>query len=133
QKAAVRLKLLRDALDERLGARESPAWLPPDPRDFCGCLDVALEQYSFGECWAGGGADADAGPDEPAEDQSDTEDVIQVDERLSVDNLGITQLMRQARVEWTCLCWLCWGAGLESVRFPTELRPCPDYARAMAT
>ena len=133
QKSAVRLDVIRNALLEQLETSQPPAWLPPDPRDFCDSLDIELEQYSFGESWAGPGAGFGARSEDPDEPDPGDEDLIQVDERISVEGLGITQLMRLARVEWTCLCWLCWGAGLKSVAFPTELGPCPDYARAMAT
>ena len=60
-------------------------------------------------------------------------DIVKVDETVETRGLGIVALMGLARVEWTCLCWLCWGAGLERVGLPDQLRPPPDFVRALST
>ncbi len=113
-KSALRLRQIRAALE-----REHPtpaAWLPPDFR-LEGANELELLRYSFIE--------KDPVTNEP--------DEVVVNETLALEGLGITSLMRLARVEWTCLTWLCWGAGSSRVEYPRTLTPPSDYASALAT
>jgi hypothetical protein len=131
-KSARRLGLVRAELAKRVGDKP---WLPPALAEIPGfdaAAAIELERYEFTE----------PAP-EPAEDPSKTEvtepqpgetgELIRVDETLALDGLGITSLMRLARVEWACLSWLCWGAGSRSVQSPSKLEPPVDYGRALAS
>lgn len=143
-KSAHRLGLIRAALEKK--AATDLDWLPPDLSASLGTLadlsSIELEHYEFddaaveddGEGNDGGGDDA-GGKGGARDGVSAPPERVRVDERLALEGsgLGITALMRLARVEWTALCWLCWGAGLREVALPQELRPPADFARALAT
>lgn len=128
-KCVVRLGILRQALIEAVAVNEGAAALPPDayppwlPPDLSALLEgtlPTLERYEFTET---------SSDDEPEAKP----DVVRVNETQLTDGLGITSLMRLVRVEWTCLCWLCWGAGLQEVALPRSLAPPPSFPRALAT
>lgn len=114
-KSATRLGRVRDALIRACagsgGNSSEPAWLPPELSALLPETPPELERYEF--------VDASGDP-------------LKVDETLETDGRGITALMRLARVEWTCLCWLCWGAGLDRVAVPGELRPPTAFPRALS-
>lgn len=115
-KSATRLGQLRQALVRALaaaggGALSQPPWLPPQLSALLSEPPPPLERYEFVD---------------------DSGDQLKVDETLETDGRGIVGLMRLARVEWTCLCWLCWGAGLGSVALPSELQPPPVFPRALS-
>lgn len=127
----VRLALLRASADHARSlaksefVRPEPTWLPPDLSSLLQA-SPKLERYEFTEAFVGGDSGGSPGPD-----------VVKVDETLQTSGLGISALMRMARVEWTCLCWLCWGAGLDHValpdeRFSEELRPPAEFQRALS-
>lgn len=136
EKSAVRLGQVRLALLRASAAharslpgaeysRLEPAWLPPDLSSLLQA-SPRLERYEFTEAFGG---DESGGSPEP--------DIVKVDETVPTEGLGITALMRLARVEWTCLCWLCWGAGLDRVALPDErsndrLRPPAEFQRAVS-
>ena len=122
-KYALRLTKLRTRLIELCGSEAE--WLPPDVSELCDD-SVELESYSFEER-DDEAADEDAGEREPRVE------VIRVDETLTIDGLGITALLRRARVEWTGLCWLCWGTGLDSVSAPEVLGERADFAAVLAS
>ena len=127
-KSALRLFRVRQALLRAWGVHTcsvpgaaepaQPPWLPPELSSLLSEPLPTLERYEFTDS-AGDGDSAG--------------DLVKVDETFEPDALGLTSLMCLARVEWTCLCWLCWGAGLECVGLPDELRPQPEFPRALAS
>jgi len=138
-KSATRLAQVRRALVRAVAAAggaalSEPPWLPPELSALVSEPPPALERYEFVE--GPGGDEEDAAMEQgPAVQQGAGEadsELIKVDETLETDGRGITGLMRLARTEWTCLCWLCWGAGLESVALPAELRPPSAFPRALS-
>ncbi len=111
-KSARRLSLLRAAVCERVGVEQAD-WLPPEVD--VPAREVVLDSYTF-------------------ETDTDGErDTIVVDERVHVGDDSVGQLMKRIRVEWTTLCWLCWGAGLDRVAWPERSSPRPEFARALVT
>jgi hypothetical protein len=94
--------------------------LPPDA-SWLVKGDVELETYSF--------EDVDDGEGEQV-----AGDVIQVDETLALDEpVGLTSLLRRARVEWVGLGWLCWAAGLDGVAQPERLVARDEFAAVLAS
>jgi len=126
-KSATRLAQLRTSLGRAFaasggGALPEPPWLPPELSALVPETPPELECYEFVE----------ASNDDAAGAAEAASEIVKVDETLETDGRGITGLMRLARVEWTCLCWLCWGAGLERVALPDELRPPAAFPRALS-
>lgn len=132
QKSALRLGRIRQALvfaaadAHSLGTNAGPpppepSWLPPDLSSLLTEPWPELERYEFVDSSAT--EDGNPSPDD---------DLVKVDEIVETDGLGVTALMRLARVEWTCLCWLCWGAGLERIALPDLMRPPAAFARALS-
>jgi hypothetical protein len=80
-----------------------------------GLPQVQLEDYSFVN-------EVDA--------ESDT---IVVKERLQLQGKRLTELIALARLDWTALCWVCWGVGLQGVEVPEQIAVQPAYARALGT
>lgn len=118
QKYATRLLLTREAMRRCLGfGSESslPAWFPPDVSKLLPSGPVTLGQWSF-EAVAG--------------EQVDT---VLVDETLNLEHLGFVALMRQARLAWTGLTWVCFGAGMSEVGLPSAEQEAPRFSYALAT
>lgn len=114
QKCATRLRLVRAALLDQLDEATAAA-LPPDPAHLLPDGAVALEEFDF-------------------DIEEDGKRVpIHVREALDVTGLDASQLLRLIRAEWTTLGWLCWTAGLDEIRLPTELRPPTEFTRALGT
>jgi antitoxin component YwqK of YwqJK toxin-antitoxin module len=109
-KSVERLRQLEHWVIEQAG-EPARGWLPALP-EFPE-VSVELDTYSF-----------------EVVDEAGTDTVV-VDEVLDQSRGSVAQLMRRVRLEWTTLCWLCWGAGLGEVRWPTRLEPRPDFARAI--
>jgi len=56
---------------------------------------------------------------------------IEVDERLTVDEKSAVALLSRARIEWTALCWLCWGAGSSAIAQPTVVQAPERFNQAL--
>jgi hypothetical protein len=95
--AAVRLQVFRHAL-----LMSAPHLAPPDVSDLVGAALAPLRRFSF-----------------VAED----EQLVHVDETVSLDGSTTLEVALRARIEWSTLCWLCWSAGLDSIALPAELGP----------
>lgn len=136
-KAAMRLDLVRHALQarlEELGQSRNVSWLPPDVSSLSSppfaqnaenastSSALTLESYAFEAQFAG------ESPQHPP-----SVDTVLVDETLQLDGCGIGELMRQARTEWSSLCWLCFSAGLGQIALPREARSPQSFAQALAT
>jgi hypothetical protein len=112
-KVALRLMQVRTAL-QRLYAESNlePVTLPPDVSHLVQS-DVSLGQWQF-----------------EIEEEGQTVQIV-VDERLAMDVQSAVALLNRARVEWTTLCWLCWGAGLSQVGQPRTLNPPSNFNQAL--
>ena len=123
-KLALRLGHVRSALRARLseyGQAGSPDWLPPDVSHLLLPGETQLETYSFEAVF-------------PADDGKTAEvDAVVVDERIVLEELSVTELMRRARVEWTALCWVCYSVGLDQVALPLTVNTPNSFHRAITT
>ncbi len=55
---------------------------------------------------------------------------VAIDERLTVAGLGLPEIQRLARAEWTAVTWLCWACGLREVALPKAIAPPKDFGQA---
>lgn len=113
-KVALRLDHLRSEL-RRLSCDPDDSWFPPDVSSLHRDVPVALEQYQF------------------TVNVDGETDTVLVDERLTPDTSSVPALMRQVRIEWQALCWLCFAAGASRVELPTTQRPQERFGRALST
>ena len=112
-KYVTRLDVLRQAQLEWLQPGVEVEWLLPDLNALLPKGPVKLERISF---------------ELPGEDGAAVS--VQADERMRVTGLGLPELMRLARAEWTALTWLCWACGLAEVALPKALAPPAGFAQA---
>jgi hypothetical protein len=126
-KYATRLALVRDAVRARLPPNAAPDWLPPDPSALLPDGPAALETWEFEEVIE----DDEAEPDPEAPAAEPEAKLVTVDERLVLDaSLPLPTLLRQARLEWAGLCWMCWAVGLDRVALPEAVAPPADFGQA---
>ena len=126
QKYATRFGLLRAAILARLPPGAPPAWLPPDVTNLLPVGPVDLESWGFEEIIEDGSETAvNAEPTEA--------NLVTVDETLTIDSAAsLPALICFARSEWSGLCWLCWGAGLDRVALPETIEAPADFGLAAA-
>jgi len=55
---------------------------------------------------------------------------VQIDERVKLAGLGLPDLQRLARSDWTALTWLCWACGLKEIALPKTIAPPADFGQA---
>ncbi len=113
-KCALRLTQIRTALQGlyRDSGLDAGA-LPPDLSHLLQDPSVELGQWQF----------------EIEEDGQAVQ--INVDERLELDARSAVVLLSRARIEWTALCWLCWGAGLTAIGQPQAVEGPASFNRAL--
>jgi hypothetical protein len=116
-RAAIEQKLRESKLDVPSG--EAPSWLPPRTEALLPAgSSVALRRETAHIV-----DETESGPET-------TE--VTIDETLETSGRSFADLMRQARVDWHALSWLCWSVGLDRVAFPEALRPPSEFAFAVA-
>ena len=103
--AALRLQVFRSAL-----LTSAPHLAPPDVSELVGTELVPLRRFSF---------------------YGEDEQLVHVDETVSLDGSSTLEIALRARVEWSALCWLCWAAGLDCVALPTRLSPRSELYAAL--
>lgn len=113
-KAAIRLTSVRRSLKALAGEEGHEFELPPDVGAWLHQEPATLESYTF-------------------EAEGDT---IEVQEPLDAQGYSLTELMLQARIEWTTLCWLHFATGASSEGFstgelPSAVTPRSDYGAAI--
>ncbi|MCP3141838.1 thioredoxin [Pyxidicoccus xibeiensis] len=109
QKYATRLHLVRSALLKRFKPGAALAWMPPDVSSLLpgGPVELSAEEL-----------------------ESEDEETVSIDETLSVDALGLPDLVRVARADWNALTWLLWSCGERSVVMPRAVAPPKDFGHA---
>jgi hypothetical protein len=113
-KAATRLSSVRRAIEAVAGEAEHEFELPPDVSAWFHEEPTTLESYTF---------DAEG-------------DTVEVQEPLDLRGYSLTELMLQARIEWTTLCWLHFATGASFEGFaarelPSAVTPRADYGAAL--
>ena len=113
-KSALRLGELRAALQRLYVASNfDAAALPPDLSHLTEGLTVELGQWQF-----------------EIEEEGKTVPIT-VDERLTLDTQSAVALLSRARVEWTALCFLCWGAGMTEIGQPQAINAPASFNQAL--
>ncbi|HEY3449622.1 MAG TPA: thiol reductase thioredoxin [Myxococcales bacterium] len=112
-KYLTRLAILREAQLAFLQEGIEPGWLLPDVEPLLPKGKVKLEETSL-----------DVG-DEDGEGHA-----VGLDERMQVAGLGLPEVQRLARAEWTAVTWLCWACGLEEVALPKTIAAPKDFGQA---
>ncbi|PTL85904.1 thioredoxin [Vitiosangium sp. GDMCC 1.1324] len=109
RKYATRLQLLRAEILQRFKPGAQVPWLPPDLSTLLAGGPVELEQ---------------------TEVELEDGDTVEVDETLSVKGLGLPDLARMARADWSALTWLLWACGERTIRMPEQIAPPADFGLA---
>lgn len=128
-KTAKRLGAVRDALSTYAEEVDSCEFaLPPNLSHWSILEPTSLDHYTFDTA-----EDVDTAEDA---EQPTEGDLVRVDERLDLVGYSLTELMMQARLEWTTLCWLRFAAGqvgptTERAPLPTEFEPQPRFGKAL--
>ncbi|HEV3031086.1 MAG TPA: hypothetical protein VG319_05550 [Polyangia bacterium] len=131
QKYATRLAQLRAAVVARMPPGAAPPWLPPDPSALLPDGPVSLETWDFDEIVVDEGASAGPGAPPDAEPPPPESKLVTVDETLTIEaSTPLPTLLRQARRDWTGLCWMCWGVGLDRVVLPEAIAARADFGAA---
>ncbi|MBI5547848.1 MAG: thiol reductase thioredoxin [Deltaproteobacteria bacterium] len=112
-KYVTRLTALRQAQLAWLNPGIAPDWLLPDLSKLLPRGPVKLQRFDL-----------------ELENEEGERVEVSIDERLDLPGLGLPDLMRLARADWTALTWLCWACGLEEVALPRVLTPPPDFGQA---
>lgn len=107
-KYLTRLSILRGAQRAFLQEGVEPEWLLPDVGALLPKGPVRLEETSL-----------KVGDDE-----------VGIDERMIVGGLGLPEIQRLARAEWTAVCWLCWACGLGEVALPKTIEAPKEFGQA---
>ncbi|MGC4117921.1 MAG: thiol reductase thioredoxin [Myxococcales bacterium] len=108
-KYLTRLSILREAQLSFVQQGFAPAWLLPDVGAQLPKGRVKLDEFAF-----------DGGDEQE----------VSVDEHLAVTGLGLPEIQRLARAEWTAATWLCWACGLEEIALPKTIAPPQDFGQA---
>lgn len=122
-KAAVRLGLVRRALEDHRAKHSQSAFaLPPDLSHWTLPEPPTLEDFSF---------------ETEVEDAAEQPDTVRVQETLDLRGFSLTELMFQARTEWTTLCWLHFACGgtadaVGRLELPARVVDQPQFAAALA-
>jgi hypothetical protein len=131
QKYATRLAQLRAAVVARMPPGAAPPWLPPDPSALLPDGPVSLETWDFDEIVVDEGAPAGPGAPPDAEPPPPESKLVAVDETLTIEaSTPLPTLLRLARRDWTGLCWMCWGVGLDRVALPEAIAARADFGAA---
>ncbi|HVR02245.1 MAG TPA: hypothetical protein VMT47_08940 [Polyangia bacterium] len=131
QKYATRLARVRSAVVARMPPGAAPPWLPPDPSALLPDGAVPLETWDFDEIVEDDTGPADPGADPGAGPPPPEAKLVTVDETLTIEaSTPLPTLLRQARRDWTGLCWMCWGVGLDRVALPAAIAARPDFGAA---
>ena len=112
-KYLTRLAILREAQLGFLQDAVTPPWLLADLSPLLPKGKVKLDEQHYEVAGPGGEAME-----------------IGIDERMVVAGLGLPEIQRLARAEWTALTWLCWACGLKEVALPKTVTPPADFGQA---
>ncbi|WP_338867337.1 thioredoxin [Myxococcus stipitatus] len=108
QKYATRLQKIRTELQGRFKPGVSLPWMPPD-------MSALLPQ----------------GPVELVEDEVEVgEESVSVDESLAVAGVGLPDLIRFARGDWSALTWLLWSCGETKLVMPKKVISPENFGHA---
>jgi thioredoxin len=108
QKYATRLQLLRAAMLKRFKPGADLPWMPPDLSSLLpgGPVELAVDEF---------------------EDEGET---VAIDETISLEGMGLPDLVRRARFDWNALTWLLWACGERAVVMPKAVAPPVDFGHA---